>query len=1043
MSFQGDVAGIGLANLLQSLARGRVGVLTLKSQSGLYATLGLHTGNLHLLPDPGEDPEEWRLRVRRAWARDPNVTIDSIRMSEVAAAARLENLYKLLDAEEVHFRFKPGPLPERSEPSASSQIEPSVTIGGQTADAVFCKEIPLEGLLLEYARVSDDTERAGGAHFISDDVVPIVAGPYDESNGLARFFGECDGESTMTEIADRLSWPIRNVRLTVFQQCQSGMMRLADAHELIELAQRELLEGNSSRAGARLNAWVLQSWPGPPNPIEGDMLANEWSAGRLQHAVAAMTPRAARTLLRRLDHATNNPFASVQHWREFLEIFRGDILGQMRLLVCEVRSEADPNTPPLKELMTVAEQLQEAEMPMRAGVFLRLAATREIDTVDRQLELGLGLIRVGLVEEGTPWIEIAASSLVDEGEPDKAIGPLRELVETDRHNRQARRLLSRARTLAMRRRITRKHALIAGAILVAMGCGAWVQVSLRRETEMKLDEIEGLLGRPNEAIILLEQSFAGDDSPRVKKLRALIEEKKIVLDRQLRAEWTDLYTQAQLECTLGDPVFGLTKALELPRPPLPDDPRQPWPLVTDLYNSLAARIETELTTLGEEVVDTPEQAQGEERLLTMANNLLEPLAEREEKDIEALKLRLEDLSRTLDMRAEQRADEREERARQEHLANQDRLLAAARAHYEAGDLTRALQAYGRLVEEDDTGEIKRLVKGEMDKIQREHDAVVHARELAAAGRHEEARKTLEETFKYAHGQTLPWRVDSFPSSARVTFGDGTVRTTPFELSTAFEEELVLRFEADGYETLVLPIDSPENRFVYLSRSPSTVWDTDGRIEAMPVAVGADHVAADRNGTIARLTQDNEAVWNRKLPALGGVARAPVFMPKRPGHLLLLTEDGDAWLIEADTGDADGPYEVGSPPTLGPISTPEGVVAIFADGQALIWSNGLRPDPTTLEAHPEVKQAAYGSTAGLHVLRSNAGNGASLRSPWTDWTVEAKDGVFLVLQDGAEQPLFTVRREGDWSWMAWEAPHALAPKGRLWTSDGLGLRSFDP
>jgi len=1046
MSFQGDVAGIGLANLLQSLARGRVGVLTLQSKSGLNATLGLHTGNLHLLPEPGEDPELWRHRVRTAWARDPNVTIDTIRMSEVAAASRLEKLYLLLDAQEVHFRFQPGPLPERGEPSASSQPDENVTRGGQSADAVFCKEIPLEGLLLEFARVSDDTERAGGAggvRFVCDDVVPVVAGPYEESSAYARFFQECDGESTMIDIAARLSWPIRAVRLVIYQQVTAGILRLAEAHELLDLAQRELLEGNSTRAGARLNAWVVQSWPGPPNPREGDMLGNEWSAGRLQHALATMPQETARTLLRRLDHAFDNPLNAVQHWREYTEIFRGDIVASMHLLVCEIRSEVDPNTPSLKDLMTVAGQLHEADLPMRAGVFLRIAATREIDSLEQQLELGLGLVRVGLIEEGTPWIENAATILTDGSDPESAIGPLRELVEADRHNRQARRLLSRARTRAMRRKITRKHALIAVAIVVAVGCGAWVQIGLRKETALRLDEIESLIHRPNEALRLLDEYFLADNSPRVNRLRTAIEDKKRVVDRELRADWTDLYTQAQLECTLGDPVLGLTKALELPRPPLPNDPRQPWPLVTDLYNSLAARIESDLDTLGDEVVDTQEQTQGEERLLRMAKSLLVPLEQRSEATVEALTIRLRDISRTLGLRAELRAVAREERAHEEHLAWQDRMLATARSHREAGDLTRALQAYQALIDGDESKKLAGLLASEIKEVRGEHDAVLRARELADNGRHDEARQVLKDVFKTAAGLALPWRVDSYPSGARVTLADDSVRVTPFEIHSGFDERITLRIEAQGYETLELEVDSPEDRFLYLSRSPQTSWVGEGRVEAMPVAVGEDHIATDRDGNVTRLTPEGEVVWSLDLPALGGVARAPVFLPRRPGYMLLVTEDGEAWLIEAETGESDGPWEVGSPPVLGPTSTPEGVFASFADGQTLRWDATLKPTPVKFEQYPQAGAFPYGSSSGLHVLRSNSGSGASLESPWTDWTVEVRKDIFCVVQEGVDAPLFTVRREGDWVWMAWEAPHALAPRGRLWTSDGLGLRSFQP
>src|SRR5688572_6584859 len=122
MGFQGDVAGLGLGELLQGLARGgREGVLTLHG-SGANATLGVQNGQLFLLPEPHEDPEIWRKRCERAWIKDPNQRIDTLRMSEIAYAARLERMFELLDSEGVHFRFEAGPLPSAT---PSTDIEPA------------------------------------------------------------------------------------------------------------------------------------------------------------------------------------------------------------------------------------------------------------------------------------------------------------------------------------------------------------------------------------------------------------------------------------------------------------------------------------------------------------------------------------------------------------------------------------------------------------------------------------------------------------------------------------------------------------------------------------------------------------------------------------------------------------------------------------------------------------------------------------------------------------------------------------------------------
>ena len=60
MSVQGDVRGIGLAELLQGLARGqKEGILTLTASGTQRAVLGIEDGQAWLLPDPDEDPQVW------------------------------------------------------------------------------------------------------------------------------------------------------------------------------------------------------------------------------------------------------------------------------------------------------------------------------------------------------------------------------------------------------------------------------------------------------------------------------------------------------------------------------------------------------------------------------------------------------------------------------------------------------------------------------------------------------------------------------------------------------------------------------------------------------------------------------------------------------------------------------------------------------------------------------------------------------------------------------------------------------------------------
>src|SRR5688572_24102923 len=126
MSFQGDVAGIGLGELLQGLARGeRNGILTLSGPS-LNATVGLRRGQLFLLPGPEEDDNLWRERCTRAFAEDPDGNLEPSRRATIARAQRLETFYQMMEAANLHFRFDPGELP----PPPSSVLGPGAAALG-------------------------------------------------------------------------------------------------------------------------------------------------------------------------------------------------------------------------------------------------------------------------------------------------------------------------------------------------------------------------------------------------------------------------------------------------------------------------------------------------------------------------------------------------------------------------------------------------------------------------------------------------------------------------------------------------------------------------------------------------------------------------------------------------------------------------------------------------------------------------------------------------------------------------------------------------
>jgi tetratricopeptide (TPR) repeat protein len=773
------------------------------------------------------------------------------------------------------------------------------------------------------------------------------------------------------------------------------------------------------------------------------MLAAEWAASRLQDALRTMTPRAARTLLRRLDHGLQNPRTSVAHWPAYAEDFKSDVLGKLHVMACQVRS-GEANVPPLKELLTVARQLRDAELPMRAGVFLRIAATRDVEGVTQRLDIGQGLLAVGYVPEAAPWIEEVCEELIERGQPDIAIAPLRELVNADRANRNARRLLNRARTRAVRKRITRKHAVIAMAIAFVIVSSAVVQVRMKADYERKIDEVRALMQSPIEGLARLEDIFSEDESERIIGLRLELERRARQADEEKRSAWVELFTQAQLECNVGDPVLGLQSALSLPPKPMLREQRQPWPAIDAVFDGLGARLEGEIAALGEAVLDTPEQIAAEERLAELVRRLSDTSADSTLSGVVGFRERLSGLSDLIDERVDERAAQRAARAREESLSLQDRLLATARSHREAGDFTRAIESYERLVQVDQKGQIAELLEREIAETRQQEGALARARDLAQRGGHEEARTVLVDGLGTDTSHTLPWKVETFPSGARARFGDGSTRTTPFQLETRFGETVSFTLESPGYDTRRVRVGRPADLSLYLSRSTELHWRTQGRVDALPVAMLEDHIVADRGGRVARVRPDGSEVWVREIPTLSGIARAPVFLPRKPDHLLLVTEDGEAWIVKAKDGAVDGPLAVGSPPFQGPLPTEEGVVVVFTDGRELAWNTLLQPREASVLPRTAddggVVEGRYGSDVGLGVLRRRTGQD-EVTSPWTRWTVTVRDTVFEVREDGADGPLFTVLREGVWTWMAWEAPSSSLPRGRLWVSDGAGLRSF--
>lgn len=1047
MSFQGDVGGIGLGELLQSLSRSnREGILTLNGKGGLVSTLGIQSGLIFLLPNREEDGEGWRSRARRAWADDQDFRVDGLRMSEIAKAHRTEMLYQLLDSEGVHFRFEPG---------AFSNDAVSTDADGQgRAPSVHCDGIAVEFLLLEYARIQDESTGAALETLPSDQAIPRTLDPASAPKAYERLFKQCDGTSSIEEISDRLGAPLRQTRLSFGMLFKSGCLRFAQPRELLVLFEKELRHGHFSRAAARVSAWCSSAMPGPLTGEDALLIGKEWDTTRLPAMLHSMSATDARTLMKRLDLAINDAYTSIVHWSEMERVFPHDAITKLRLLSWQQKDTGDPEIPSIRDLLDRAREFRDSGHAARSIPLLRVAAARLPNTTTERLELGTGMLQAELIEEGLPWILEASRTLIESGDAEKAISTLRLAVEAQPTNREARKLLSNARANSVRGRSIRRNAFIALGITVLFGGMALVQVRIEQDRDQKMAEVSNMLGNPDQALRVLNEYFPVSTDPVVNTMRDTINERRRVMEHAASGDWNALYRDAQLESTLGDPLLGLQRALDLPAPPKLALSDEPFPLISDLFNGLAARLETEIEDLGAPEEDQLGQVHTEQRLVSLVDDLLAFTAEQERgPELAEFDLRLSATLEVIGNRIEERAKKREERLHKEKLDEQDLIVGAARAHANAGDWTRAVASYERLLDSavSDRKQLERLLKEEIEDARTKAEALTTARSLSAEGKHAEARELLSELFQEELSRyQVPWTLNSFPQGARVKFPDGTVRSTPVVIDSGFDELLSLRIELSGFESREIEIDDPTDLTLNLSRVPELRWRTEKPVEAMPVSSGPDHILSDRAGRITRLRPDGSASWAREMSSLGGIARAPVFLPDKPGFLLLLTEDGDAWILDAESGKPQGPWPVESPPASGPVSGSRGVSAYFADGRTLLWRDRIKPatvsagEASILMPERTLEKNRQGTTTGFEVLRRNDRESRTrLVSSWTDWSAEVRDGVVHVELDGLEGSAFKVLLEGTFEYIAWQAPYSNAPSGRLWVSDGQGIRSFKP
>jgi tetratricopeptide (TPR) repeat protein len=582
-----------------------------------------------------------------------------------------------------------------------------------------------------------------------------------------------------------------------------------------------------------------------------------------------------------------------------------------------------------------------------------------------------------------------------------------------------------------------------------VGVGAIVKVHRDRVWESRVDEVRRQLADPNAALVALNANFQGSDHPEVGALRMQIEDQQRLKEVAARNAWLERYSRAQVEARKGDPLVALDKIRNLPQPPHLRLITTPWPLRGDIYESMLQHFDDLLVELGPPVEDNPKQLRQEHQLEEQAREVLAALTEAERSLPEVLSLMqgLDALQKRIQGRYTERDALIDKRLKLENLREQDRLLREAEQHAKNGDFERALAYYKQIMDLDESGEIRDVLQEQHDLLRKQHAAVEAARAFAKQGQHGAAYDELAAIFEDPESFMLPWKVESFPTGARVELDNGRLYTTPFEIETTFGQELVLTVTYGGFEPRRISSSGPSDRFVYLSRVAERSWRGTGRVDAVPVSVEDDHIVVDRQGNLARIGAGGQLRWKQPIQTLSGVARAPVFVPARKGQLLLVTEDGAAWFVDVDTGRLEGPWDLGSPPQVGPVPTGSHVRLRLADKRIALWKDALKPvvEDELGDALGRDGDYLYGSDCGMQVARRRAGHPPSVASRFNDWVVTVESEVFRVHRQGREKELeaYTIVRNGEWEYLAWEAPTSRAPHGRLWISDTEGVRAFEP
>ncbi len=1009
MSFQGDVSGIGLADLLQSLSRGKDGVLHLDGE-GRRARLFLQRGAVRLLPAADEDPLAWSSRARAALPGDANEAAAAGLAPQVARAARLEALYGLLDAQVLHFRFEPGTVERDGDDDASS--------------APFA----LEGLLLEYARLADDRARLPAEWLPFGGEVPFQSGlSRDDSREHARVVQACDGASSVAELADRLGVALRQAQLWIANALQQGDVYLSSQRDLWALARHELQSARFERATARIEAALEASEPGPLPEELARQFDHEWQAGRLEAALKPLSSKARLAFLRKLDPAAAAPGGALSRARAHAKLVPEDLQAAMHVLRAASWA-ASTKEPAWRELCELAKRLLAARKRLAAEPVLRVLSQRTPANSVARFEVGALMLDAGMGHEAAPWILETARELLQQKKPQKALPSLKALVELAPEHAEARSLLSRARAMSMRQALVRKHTLAGLCVVLCLGAMGIVRWRETADRERRILEIRALESQPERALRLLAAHFPREGDPAIDSWRESLAERAIQDAQADCSSWIKEWTKAAVLCGSGDLVLGVERGLALPPPPPQAPGVEALPLVADIASAVEARIGEMMVGLS----DVP--GQGDAELATEAHlrgllaELRSLLSARAEEIWSRLATRLAEVDQRLLARTEARARLQERAEHLRRIESMNLLIGSARLKKAAGDWSGAAADYDGIAALDLEGAVRASAPDEFAEAFRKRDALSTAERWALEGAHDRALSLLEAEFP-GEARPLPWRLEVFPADATIELPDGSRGAAPLVARSAQGERLRLVVSRPGCRDTVLEVDAPKDRGLHLQRRPDFELSGLGRVSAPPLVLDDGHVLVDRAAGVIRCDRQGSTVWRTRLDSLAGFARAASPLPRHPELLLLVDEDGAAWLVDARDGANKGSTRLPATPRAGPWREEGRLLVELSDGRVVEFVDDLRF--RVVDAHARTGTAADGVRVlarGDEARGLDAGVGARTASIEPEGVFVREAGRLDFVAEGAD----------DWEWIAFEERGS-----RLWISDGRSVRVYTP